>query len=292
MIYSYFEDIFPYDKFPVEYLCFQKLKDERDINYIAIPWTQILNSNWLDFPNKQPMQYYINEISKLNIEQKNNFTICQHDDYMRLIDIFKFLNINTVFSPLHDKNNFITKGINIIPIAFTCSFNFDDTKNKNIPVSFVGTYTSHPIRGRMLNKINGNNIIYRDSYHIDSNSFSIENYRKKEEEEYKDILERSRFSLCPRGSSPSSVRFWESLAAGSIPILISDDWVLPEWDWSNTIISIPEDEFDNLSYIDIINIIDKIPQDKEELMKQNCLKAYRQFGQNNFKNYIKKLINK
>lgn len=291
MIYSYFEDIFPYDKFPVEYLCFQQLKDEQDINYIAIPWAQILNSNWLDFPNKQPMQYYINEISKLNIEQKNNFTICQHDDYMRLIDIFKFLNIDTVFSPLHDKN-IITNAINIIPIAFTCGFNFDNTKNKDISISFVGTYISHPIRHRMLNRINGDNIVYRDSYHINSNSFSIENYRQKEEDQYQDILERSRFSLCPRGSSPSSVRFWESLSAGAIPILISDNWVLPNWDWDNTIIVISEGDFDNLSYDDIINMINKIPQDKEKIMRKNCLNAYQEFNQSNFKNYIKKLINK
>ena len=292
MIYSYFEDIFPYDKFPVEYLCFQQLKDEQDINYIAIPWTQILNSNWLEFPNRKSMQCYIDQIAKLNIQQKNNFTICQHDDYMRLIDVFKHLNINTVFSPLHDKNNIITKGIDIIPIAFTCSFDFDNTKNKDIDISFVGTYTSHSIRHRMLNRINGDNIIYRDSYHIDSNSFSIENYRQKEENEYQDILERSRFSLCPRGSSPSSVRFWESLAAGAIPILISDNWVLPDWDWDNTIIVISEDNFDNLSYGDIINMIDKIPQDKEKIMRKNCLNAYKEFNQNNFKNYIKKLINK
>lgn len=291
MIYSYFENIFPYDKFPVEYLCFQQLKDEPDINYIAMPWTQILNSNWLDFPNKKPMQYYIDEISKLNIQQKNNFTICQHDDYMMLINIFKHLNISSVFSPLHDKNNIITEGVSILPIAFTCSFNFNKDKNKDIPVSFVGTYTSHPIRGRMLNRINDKNIIYRDSYHIDSNSFSVDNYRKKEENEYQDILERSRFSLCPRGSSPSSVRFWESLSAGAIPILISDNWVLPDWDWDNTIVVVSESDFDNLSYNDIIDIINKIPEEKEKTMKENCLKAYQQFGQHNFKNYIKKSIN-
>jgi hypothetical protein len=290
MIYSYFEDIFPYDKFPVEYSCFQQLKNEENINYIAIPWTQILNSNWLDFPNKKPMQYYINEISKLNIEQENNFTICQHDDYMMLIDVFKHLRISTVFSPLHDKNNIATDGINIIPIAFTCSFIFDNLRNKDIPISFVGTYTSHPIRSRMSNRINNKNIIYRDSYHIDSNSFSVENYRQKEEKEYQDILERSRFSLCPRGSSPSSVRFWESLSAGAIPILISDNWVLPDWDWGNTILSIPEDDFENLSYNELIDIIDKIPQEKEASMRVNCLKAYQEFNQCNFKNYIKKII--
>lgn len=291
MIYSYFEEIFPYDKFPVEYLCFQQLREQKNINYIAIPWTQIMNSSWLDFPNKKPTQYYFDEISKLNIQQKNNFTICQHDDYMMLIDMFKHLNISSVFSPLHDKNNIITEGISILPIAFTCSFNFNNYRNKDIPVSFVGTYTSHPIRGRMFNRINDKNIIYRHSYHIDSNSFSVDNYRKKEENEYQDILERSRFSLCPRGSSPSSVRFWESLSAGAIPILISDNWVLPDWDWDNTIIVISESDFDNLSYDDITNIVNKIPEEKEKAMRKNCLKAYQQFGQDNFKNYIKKSIN-
>jgi len=286
MIYENFTDIFPYDKFPVEYECYKQLKDYKNLNYIALPWTQILNSGWLDFPNKKDTNYYFQEISKMTIEQDNNFTICQHDNYCRLTDIFRHLKINKVFTPLHNKN-FKTNGIEYIPLAFTNSFDFEK-KIKDILFSFVGASTTHYIRENMKNKIFGTNIIYRDGYHVESRSLKDSNFRKKEENEYRDILERSRFSLCPRGSSPSSVRFWESLAAGAIPILISDDWELPEWDWKNTILKISESTFlnPNVNYDTIKMHLEKIPKEKEELMKKNCVKAYNFYKKENYKNYI------
>ena len=50
---------------------------------------------------------------------------------------------------------------------------------------------------------------------------------------FEDILHRSRFVLCPRGRGTSSIRLYETLAAGRVPVIISDDWVAPRsvnWD--------------------------------------------------------------
>jgi Exostosin family len=44
---------------------------------------------------------------------------------------------------------------------------------------------------------------------------------------YREILTRSRFVLCPRGRGTSSFRLYETLAAGRVPVIISDDWVAP-----------------------------------------------------------------
>jgi hypothetical protein len=133
----------------------------------------------------------------------------------------------------------------------------------------------------------GDNIIYRSSYHIDPDTFNNKiNNKETEEKEYKDIMERSRFCLCPRGSSPSSVRFWESLQAGVIPILISDYWSLPEWDWNNTIIKLSEKEFENMTYNNISDMLKNIPESKEVFMRNNCKNAYNQFKKENYKEYI------
>jgi hypothetical protein len=285
MVVSFFEDIFPYEKFPVEYECFKQLKNN-NINYIAVPWTQILNSHWLDYPNKQPAEYYFRQLSKYKIQQADNFTVCQHDSYMALELYFKHLNITKVFSPLHESGNNIP-GITILPIPFTSSFNFKQVK-KDIHFSFIGTYTSHPIRVKMKDRITGPNIVYRDTYHVDSNVIlNNKNTKLAEEREYQDILQRSRFSLCPRGSSVSSVRFWESIHAQAIPILISDNWVLPEWDWSNTILSIQEKDFNLMNYKDIITFLNNIPKEKEDKMRQNCAEAYKKFNTSTFADYIK-----
>jgi hypothetical protein len=50
---------------------------------------------------------------------------------------------------------------------------------------------------------------------------------------FKAVLARSRFVLCPRGNATSSVRLYETLAAGAVPVIIADDWVPPvgpEWE--------------------------------------------------------------
>ena len=50
---------------------------------------------------------------------------------------------------------------------------------------------------------------------------------------YQEVLMRSRFVLCPRGRGTSSMRLYETLAAGRVPVIISDEWVAPrgpEWE--------------------------------------------------------------
>jgi len=56
---------------------------------------------------------------------------------------------------------------------------------------------------------------------------------KRRGQEYADVLAASKFVLCPRGIGSSSIRLYETLEAGRVPVIISDDWVPPvETDWS------------------------------------------------------------
>lgn len=74
--------------------------------------------------------------------------------------------------------------------------------------------------------------------------------------EYNQILSDSIFSLCPAGAGPNSLRLWESLAIGSIPVILSDFLILPEippeWiddefkTWQDIVIFHPEQDIDAL----------------------------------------------
>lgn len=279
MIYDFFTDIFKYERFPVEYECYKQFKDS-NVNYIAVPWTQILNSHWLDFPGRQSKEAYFKHLSKQKINQQNNFTVCQHDSYMLLRDYFKHLNITKVFaSAAYDFDKI--EGVEIIPMPYINTFKFDNTE-KNILISFIGSIT-HDIRSIIKQRIHNENIIFRDTYHVTPDFFLSRN-KTEQEYEYENILSRSRFSLCPRGSNPNSVRFWESLAAGAIPILISDNYKLPEWDWDNTIIRISESDLPALDYSKLEKMLTGIKDEKER--RANCLKAYEYFKHENYKSYI------
>jgi hypothetical protein len=51
--------------------------------------------------------------------------------------------------------------------------------------------------------------------------------------DYANIMNQSKFVLCPRGAGTSSFRIFEAMQAGRVPVIISDNWVRPigpEWD--------------------------------------------------------------
>lgn len=60
--------------------------------------------------------------------------------------------------------------------------------------------------------------------------------------EYDQTLQDSVFSLCPSGSGPNSIRLWESLGFGCIPVLLADALRLPgdPQEWSEAIVRVPE----------------------------------------------------
>ena len=93
---------------------------------------------------------------------------------------------------------------------------------------------------------------------------------KNSVDEYNKILLRSRYSLCPSGSGPNSIRFWESLAVGSIPILLSDTLELPRHElWDKSIVRLPENELHTLE-----EVLKNITEEEEKTRRENCLKIY------------------
>jgi hypothetical protein len=60
---------------------------------------------------------------------------------------------------------------------------------------------------------------------------------------YLDQMEDTKFAFCPRGRGLNSIRFFEALRMGRIPVLIADDAKLPlEWiiDYNSFVVRVPE----------------------------------------------------
>jgi exostosin family protein len=64
-----------------------------------------------------------------------------------------------------------------------------------------------------------------------------------ERSRYRELLGRSKFVLCPRGAGASSLRLFETLACGRVPVVLSDEWMPPAGiDWQSCSVRISESQ--------------------------------------------------
>ncbi|ASJ71289.1 exostosin domain-containing protein [Granulosicoccus antarcticus] len=96
--------------------------------------------------------------------------------------------------------------------------------------SFMGSM-SHACRRPIMR------LKHPDGLVRDTSDFNVWNSDETEMKirgrEYARTISSSQFVLCPRGIGTSSIRLYETLEAGRVPVIISDLWTPPsETDWS------------------------------------------------------------
>ena len=106
------------------------------------------------------------------------------------------------------------------------------SQDRTILASFRGSL-SHPVRKKLAELHNNTDIIIQlGSWGKES---KVDATQYKTDSRYESLLDSSIFSFVPRGDALFSYRLLEVMARGSIPIILSDGWVLPfdraiEWD--------------------------------------------------------------
>jgi hypothetical protein len=66
-------------------------------------------------------------------------------------------------------------------------------------------------------------------------------------QQYAEAIQQSAFGLCPRGIGTSSVRIFDVMQSGRVPVILSDDWVLPDGpDWASFSILVPEKDVESI----------------------------------------------
>ncbi|MDX1969945.1 MAG: exostosin family protein [Planctomycetaceae bacterium] len=147
-------------------------------------------------------------------------------------------------------NNSAIRGTGAVAIPYW----FDDQSHpapfsaRTYLAGFQGTVSSNPpLRGRVVAGFAG---CERSYCGVNQHYF----YSLTPEERgplvrsYWDQLSQTQFALCPRGDNCGSLRFYEALAAGCIPVLLADGAELPLADvlpWDDMIVRVPEAEAAN-----------------------------------------------
>jgi len=119
-----------------------------------------------------------------------------------------------------------------------------ETENKDLLCSFVGSVKNHPVRERIMQVCpKGRFYLFDSSRNRNDGMWWLEKSRAELESQFRDVLLRSQFVLCPRGISASSIRLFEAMEAACVPVIISDELQLPKGpDWKSFCLFIKESE--------------------------------------------------
>ena len=209
--------------------------------FIPVHWTAVFNYKVKEglepgTENWKLRQRLFKELKKLD-QDENYFTVSTHDDAPQ-----------GAFPP--DTKHFYAGGRSTvkntfpIPIIWSGFQEFNDTQ-KMIFCSFVGSVT-HEIRPKLLQALSG-----QDGYLIRAFHWQ-QDVPEDRKNFFKEVLEQSRFTLCPRGYGATSYRMYEAIQVGSIPVYVSDKFVFAwedELDWSEFCVIIPEDKIPEIDCI-------------------------------------------
>jgi len=282
--------------------------------YLAVAWSTLIDK--LEFGSDEDKKNAKRHILELrNLKLTNAFTACQHDRFHLILPTLKEIGVSLLFASHMVKGegyttkDFYLKGaldyIEIDTIFLAPVFTGIPHEHKDILYSFVGSCGSKhisDIRDKIFEDAHPPNaiVIRRKGWQFDMDVYqqqtlgiptsSVQRYINSEKGKfYQQTLTRSRFSLCPSGTGPSSIRFLESLGSGAIPVILADTMMLPKINginWNDCIVRIPEKHYGNLR-----QTLSDIPLEQEEVMRLKGLEAHKLCTGKNFIKNIRDYFN-
>lgn len=282
--------------------------------YLGCPWASIIdhihnvfgldvNS---DFFNNDQVKNYLkkNILDKFKKEPaKQYYTVCQHIYWQKLIKLWEIMGIDNVYVS-HLTDNFHNKLVKFYPWHLVACNAENPKRNQDLTIkkiedkkhlcSFIGAHKKHYIsntrkdlyniylklknKDKIYMQINNewflNDIVYKNQIYKKNISESYLDQYQFETIKYNQMLSDSIFSLCPEGAGPNTIRLWESMSVGAIPVLFENNWTKPtikNIDWDDFSITIPKKDINNT-----FEILDTICLSRIEEMRLNAINAYNQ----------------
>lgn len=217
------------------------LAPSHDKAYFAFPWATLFDLMASAKDRRHMLTSILGSMKKKIEGRKRVFTVCQHINMPKYHEIMIMAGITDVFWSHCVKGQDNIGGMNVYPFPL---FPVQTKKLNPEPAclfSFVGSGATHPIRSKIIELLTNEKdgrvidrglwhyrgVVYRNQIGNSQTPECDMEQMRKNEAEYLEIMSSSLFSLCPRGSGPNSIRLWESVECGSIPVIISDDHRLP-----------------------------------------------------------------
>tara|TARA_A100001201_G_scaffold101167_2_gene86868 strand:- start:913 stop:2886 length:1974 start_codon:yes stop_codon:yes gene_type:complete len=269
-----------------------------DHTYFGFPWATLIDKcDRYRIQLEKAYELLPNKPKPLN-KNKRNHTVCQHIKWKEIIPICKKLNITDIHASHCEKHDDRIDSVNLHPWKISAAnfinSNLHLSSQRKYFLSFLGAHDQwyrSDIRYKLkeyFEKHKNENLFYEISkgwcyqeivynHQIYNNTWTTEqeNDLRKKRERYNDVLSNSVFSICPEGSGPNTIRLWESMSVGVVPVIFSDKWkppVLKNMRWEDFSVFIPQSQ-----YNDTLEILSSINPKKVNEMQVNAINAYIEF---------------
>jgi len=224
--------------------------DQLDFDYLGFAWATLIDGlKERTSESKDILQALLqSDQSLVKTSTRKRATVAQHIRAINYFDLFKAIGITDVFWS-HAVNSYQTsRGIRIHPFplypAQAPDYEGSEPSEKRHLANFVGAYNPNIYLTNVRDVIFGDagkyadlHIIKRDRWHFDRAVYDEQiggraasdaqlKAEAQHKQDYIDAIRQSWFTLCPTGSGPNSIRIFECLALGSIPIVLSRDLTL------------------------------------------------------------------
>ena len=218
-------------------------------SYLSFPWASLIDCLRRGICPMDPLPWSQNLV---RLERSINVTVCQHIWAIDHLDLFHDAGITDLFWSHATTSCQLADGIRIHPFPLypvRCSTH-PPAQLQIAPwqrpflYSFQGAYSAGlyltPVRDWILElparpdsvlerrgEWHYEQEVYREQLLGQATDVSLSAQLAAEASAYAQTLQQSCFALCPSGSGPNSIRLWEALGYGAIPVVLSDQLLLP-----------------------------------------------------------------
>lgn len=213
-----------FEEYFMRMFCTSQIKTERI--YLPILWTNFYIGRKYGAKDMSDLQNYLNSLDR----SKKYFTILQYDD--GILQTIEGLDLLIFGAGGGGKKTISERNLGI-PIPLLCQPSPRVIRERDVFCSFVGTTKNHSIRVKIAD------LFYKEFIIHENGGYDL----------FINRMERSIFSLCPRGYGATSFRICESLQHGSIPVYVYDKPWIPfkdKFDFNEIGILISEEEIPNI----------------------------------------------
>jgi len=220
--------------------------------YAGFPWATLIDLIQTKNPDSVQLKAQLGELKKIINRIGDSIgiiTVCQHIYAERYMELFESIGVTHLFLVHSETSKKVIDNISIHPFPIFPVQIIEPLTNRpwQYLFSFIGAYSERYYRTAarqhiftLLSDANNSSryIEQTREWHYEKEVYEVQLKSKvlpkgvRENQEiaekrYRDVLQASLFVLCPSGSGPNSIRLWEAIVSGVIPVVLADGLRLP-----------------------------------------------------------------